>query len=413
MIRKGLFLYSPALVLTITWLITLFLYFINPFNLEEIRAYTWFVMLSGLACIYLGFFTAKLLADRFVLEPTVFSTETYPFDVDKLRTLLIILTILSFIGVVVKMYMFVQQVPSLDMFLTNSREVRKIFIRVESGEGINVPLYKFFSHMASLGGLSIIIAGTLSNIKKNTIITIMPLFVSAIYSVMTLQRVYFIKHYVLWLASAFLFVYFFPRAMQKLAFKKFLKKIFFAVFIAGFFLLFVLIIRALFDLGVTTDKVINSFYFYIAGNVFLLDKYLMIDQSYFLGTSLFRSFAAWFVGFGLVEEGALIAPHYEFYKIYNTFGNTFSYIRIPYEDFGIIGVIIVSYIWGWVGYYSTRILLKQFSFLKLGFSAMVLLSFFWSFYGFAWTHLTAILLMFFQLWLVDVVFVHRKKAKSR
>ena len=112
------------------------------------------------------------------------------------------------------------------MYLYNSREVRKALIIVEKGGGgINVPLYKLFSHMASLNTISIILAGAISTIKKNKIIALLPVVVAAIYSLATLQRVYFLKHYIIWLACAFIFIYYHPKDLQKEAFKSFLKKV--------------------------------------------------------------------------------------------------------------------------------------------------------------------------------------------
>lgn len=410
MIRKGLILYSPLTALTITWSVTFFLYFLNPFNLPEIKSYTWFVLLTGLLLIYLGFFTARLLNTGFEFESVVQEEENFPFSTDKIRILLIVLVFISFIGLISVMVLFFQVLPSFDMYLFKPDQVRKLLIAVSMGEaGINVPLYKIASHMTSLNSMAVIIAGAVSSLKRFRFISILPVVISALFSLLTIQRVYFIKHYALWIICSFIFIYYYPTHLQAYAIKKFIKKVVIFLLVAAFFLLSVLLFRTLFNLGITTDKVYNSFYFYIAGNVFLLDKYFYADQVLFYGASLFRSIVNWFVGFGLMEKSAIFYPHYNFYKIYNTLGNTFSYIRIPYEDFGIIGVIIVSYSWGWLGYIAIKRFLKSFSFAKMGIAAMFIYSFFWSFYGFAWTHLTAILLMFFQLFLVDVVFVKKVK----
>jgi len=173
-------------------------------------------------------------------------------------------------------------------------------------------------------------------------------------------------------------------------------------------LFFVLFLRHFFVLGSDLDKLVNSFYFYTAGPVFLLDKFFASDQPLLYGSSLFRSFVHWFIAFDLVEKTALMPQHYEFYHIYNTIGNTFSYIRIPYEDFGFYGVIGVSYLWGWIAYWGFYKYLSGFSFLKVGFAAMIMLSFFWSFYGYAWSHSIGLLLMFFQLYIIDLIFLKKR-----
>jgi len=413
MIRKSFVLYSPVTILTITWIVVFSLYLYNPFNLEPIRGFTWFVLGTGLLLIYLGFFTAKLLGYGFQVFTTFDQRNDFPFNIDKIRKVVLVLSIVSFSGVLATMFLFFQLLPSFEIYLLDPGMVRKLLIEASMGEkGINVPLFKIANHMASLNSMAIIMAGAISSIKRCRFISILPLFVSAVYSLMTLQRVYFIKHYMLWIICSFIFIYFFPAGMQKAAIKRFLKKILLFILIAGSFILFVIVLRTLFDLGVTTDRVINSFYFYSAGNIFLLDKYFISDPSFYDGASLFRSFVNWFVGFGLMEKSAVIYPHYEFHKIYNTIGNTFTYIRMTYEDFGVLGVIVISYIWGWLGFVAINSYLKSFSFAKMGIAAMFIFSFFWSFYGFAWSHLTAILLMFFQLYLVDVLFLRKRKIYS-
>jgi oligosaccharide repeat unit polymerase len=411
MVNRGFILYSPLLVLTITWVLIFFLFFLNPFDLPGVRLSTLFILLSGLFSIYAGFFTPKLLAEGFTIRISERSKkEELPFVLSTLKSLLLVLTVISFIGIFGQMYLFIRELNEVGKYLVEPEYVRRLFIQAQLGEtGINMLYFKLFSHMGSLNPVTVILAGVLSAIPKNKakLLSVVPVIIAALYSIALLQRVYFVKHYILWLAVSYLTIYFIPEMQKAEARKKFIKKLIIFILLTAFFLLFVLIIRAFFVVGSDLDKLLNSFYFYTAGPIFLLDKYLVTDPELLHGTSMFRTFVHWFISLDLMEKTLLMDQHYEFYKIYNTIGNTFTYIRIPYEDFGHIGVIVVSYIWGWVGYLAVSGYLKKFSFVRVGFAAMVIMSFFWSFYGYAWTYLIGLFIMFFQLFLVDLFLLNR------
>lgn len=213
----------------------------------------------------------------------------------------------------------------------------------------------------------------------------------------------------MWLACAFIILYYYPSTIQKQAFKRFIRKLFYFILISGLFIFLMIFIRHLFSPTTNFEKLFNSFYIYSAGNIFLLDKYLILEHNPLYGLSLFRSFVSWFARFGLMEPSSIIAPHYEFYKIYNVLGNTFTYIRFLYEDFGIYGVIVLSYAWGWFGFFIMTKFLEKFSFLRLGITSMIMFSFFWSFYGFSLIHITTMIWKLFLLYLIDLAFLNKYK----
>ena len=408
MIRRGLLLYSPIIILSISWIIILSLYFLNPFHLPWIRDYTLFVLFMGISMIYLGFFTAKLIGEQFTVYEQVKVSNDFPFSVEHIKWLVLIITIISLIGVLGRTYLVVNQLGGFEDFFTNPTYVRKFLIKVEEGDSlVNKSLFKLFSYMGSLNTITVIMGGAISTLKlKNIrIITLLPVVVAALHSLAGLQRVYFVKHYVLWIACAFLFTYYIPASVQKEAIKNLIKKILYFVVISVFFIVFVVVLRHLLVPGSKFETLINGFYIYTAGNIFLLDRYLISDPIYYYGLSFLRSFIKWFVAFDLMEKSSIIAPHYKFYRIIDSEGNTFTYLRMLYEDFSIFGVMIISYIWGWVAYYVVKIFLQKFSFFRLGLASMMIYSLLWSFYGFAWSHITAYILFQFQLYLVDYFYV--------
>jgi oligosaccharide repeat unit polymerase len=412
MANRGFILYSPLLVLFSIWAAVFFLYFLNPFNLPTVRFSTILLILMGISSIAVGYMTPKFLSEGIGVKKTSIKVEDFSFNISTLKKVLFVLTLISFIGLAGKMFLFIQQLQDVTAYVLEPNFVRKEFIRAEMGElAINMPLFKLFSHMGSLNPMTVVLGGVLaaSPIKRSRFLSVFPVIIAALYSIALLQRVYFVKHYIIWMAASYLMIYFIPDDLKQKAKKIFIKRLFTFVFMIGFFLLFVLIVRQFFVLGSDLDKLLNSFYFYTAGPVFLLDKYLVSDQPLHYGASIFRSFVHWFISLGMMEKSALIPQHYEFYRIYNTIGNAFSFVRIPYEDFGIYGVIIVSYLWGWIGYLVVSKFLSGFSFFRIGFASMVIMSFFWSFYGYAWSHSIGIIIMFVHLSLVDLYFHFRLK----
>jgi hypothetical protein len=124
---------------------------------------------------------------------------------------------------------------------------------------------------------------------------------------------------------------------------------------------------------------------------------------------MFRSIVSWLRAFGLLEKSSIIGPHYEFYPIYNTHMNTFTFIRIPYEDFKFIGLVIISYFWGFFSFIAMRFYLNKFTFIRLGIAATVTFYLFWSFYHFNWTDLTALI---YRLALLSAVDIYLRRFKS-
>ena len=414
MINRGFVLYSPLVVLFLIWSVVFILYLINPFDLSTVRTSTLFVIFAGIFSIVVGYLTPKFIKEGFSIKTAYVDVSEFPFNISTLKKVLFVLTIVSLIGLTGKMYLFIEQLQDVTSYLVKPNFIRKEFIRAEMGElAINMPLFKLFSHMGSLNPMTIVLGGVLAAtpVKRSRFLSILPVIIAGLYSIALLQRVYFVKHYVIWMAASYLTIYFIPNTLKQTAKKIFIKRLVTFFIMIAVFLLFVLLIRHLFVLGSDLDKLINSFYFYTAGPVFLLEKYLVSDQPLHYGASMLRSFVHWFIALGLMEKSTLIPQHYEFYRIYNTIGNTFSYVRIPYEDFGIYGVITISYLWGWISYWVISKYLSGFSFLRIGFASMVIMSFFWSFYGYAWTHLIGIIIMFLHLYLVDLLFFKKSKIK--
>lgn len=407
--NRSLLIYTPLLVFSLIWGVTFSLYLLNPFQLKPINGYTWLVVISGLSMVLLGFISAKLLSEGITITQPINKNHEFPFDLTGIKKFILIATTISLLGKIGTTYLIAKEVGGIDTFFVTPGFVRNFIKDTQYGNtSVSLFQYKMLSYVGSLLPINIILAGVISNLRKSWFYSLYPLTVAAFASVMTLQRVYFIKQYVIWLICSFIIIYFYPSLKQKEALKIFVKRVVYFLLISIIFLFLVVFLRSIFDPGAKLEKLYNSFYFYIVGNIYWLDIYLSYDNLTLMGASIFRSFIKWLVLFGVLDKESIIAPHYEFYRLYNTMGNTFTYIRVPYEDFKLIGVIVISYFWGMLSFFCIKEYIKKFTFVRLGFSALLILSLFWSFYGFNLIHITAWIWQLMLLSIIDKMYLKKQ-----
>ena len=167
----------------------------------------------GISSIAVGYMTPKFLSEGIGVKKTSIKVEDFSFNISTLKKVLFVLTLISFIGLAGKMFLFIQQLQDVTTYVLEPNFVRKEFIRAEMGElAINMPLFKLFSHMGSLNPMTVVLGGVLaaSPIKRSRFLSVFPVIIAALYSIALLQRVYFVKHYIIWMAASYLMIYFIP-----------------------------------------------------------------------------------------------------------------------------------------------------------------------------------------------------------
>lgn len=411
--RDSVFLYLPIQLFTMVWIVTIGLFILNPFNIPDIKFQTWFIIILGLLMIYTGFFTSSLLSGKSSIIKKKYQVFSFEY-IQILKRVLFVLTTLGLIGIIGKIYLILNAFGGIHEFISRPGEARYFIFDVELGKTtVNPLLYKLFSYFGSLIFITTILGGVLYTFPKSKLISIYPLFVSFIAALYTLTRGAFIQNYIFWLIAAFLSVYYHKQSYQRKAFKIVIRQGFYFVLIFFLFSLFILILRFFYTDPESFSIIFNSFYFYIAGNIVALDKYIMTWPDPLYGISIFRSIINWFYKFGLAETNQIMPLHYEFYYICkDTTSNTFTYIRVLYEDFNIYGVIILSYIWGFLSFIGMKFYIKEFSLLRLGLASMVVFSLFWSFYGFFWIHITHVIWRLILFGLIGYYINNKVKKKN-
>jgi hypothetical protein len=111
------------------------------------------------------------------------------------------------------------------------------------------------------------------------------------------------------------------------------------------------------------------------------------------GIVIFDSFIKWFMRFGILSSENIARVEYKFVDVGSSTMNTYSYIRILYEDFGILGLLSFSYIWGGVTSLATDRLFKRLSLVNLIIVILLSYSFFISFFSFSLHNIAMVVFM--------------------
>ena len=394
----------PIYVFSFIWCVTLSLFFLNPFDFPPISNYTWFVLICGISMVFIGFFSGKILSNDFNINiHSVYNNEKeLHFPVNLISKLILIFTSFSLLGILLKTYIVMNAMGGFYEYIMMPSETRDFILQIGFGEGpVNPITYKIVSYMGSLIFACVVVGGTIYTFPKKKLISVYPLFVSLIYSIVEFKRSSFVANYIYWLISAFVFIYYQPLKIQKKNIKSLFKQLIAFTIILVVFSLSILLMRYYYYTTSFKNVLINSFYFYIAGNIWFLDKFLSTDPELLYGLSLFRSIVSWFSRFGLMEKSKVLMHHYGFYTIKSVSMNTFTYIRVLYEDFGLIGVVFISYIWGIISYLVMKLYLNRFTFVRVGLVAIIVFTLIWSFYGFNLVYITSYIWRIIQLALLD------------
>jgi hypothetical protein len=88
--------------------------------------------------------------------------------------------------------------------------------------------------------------------------------------------------------------------------------------------------------------------------------------------------------------------------------NTFSFVKTFYEDFGILGVITGSILWGGATRYLTERVLRKFNMTNFFLLILITFSLVMSFYAFYFEGLTALVLYFVYMKVFDKKLIDKK-----
>jgi oligosaccharide repeat unit polymerase len=362
---------------------------------------TWLILISSILTVIVGYLT------HFFLSGSVFKTnnlDEYNLKADfkkhekrfeKVLTILISLNAIGVIGGVVYLSDLITQNNLNPMNPFWYRMFNSLLSKGELGFNLS---YSLFSYLILLQGVSIPLSGiyyVFINKKKHY--TLIVLALPILFGIITLQRYIIVSSLFYWVITVAIMISFLKNEERKRVRYKFLKHLSYIFFLFVSMIIFVIIVRMKIDQGGFSDKILiyslESIYRYVSGNIVALDNFIMSDFELKNGIVIFDSFIKWFMRFGILSSENIARVEYKFVDVGSSTMNTYSYIRILYEDFGILGLLSFSYIWGGVTSLATDRLFKRLSLVNLIIVILLSYSFFISFFSFSLHNIAMVVFM--------------------
>jgi oligosaccharide repeat unit polymerase len=396
----------PLLTFIFIWLFVISIYHFVPLGLPALHIETWTLIFISLFSLSFGYLTVFFLYEPFNIN-NEFNINKL-FNEHKIKFNILLIVIISLFGISGAIYKVSAHTGSIYEYLSNPISARNAIIYFEQKSIKDWDIfYSFSNYLVNFNYAALILGAVYFVIaKKKRVLSIIPLFVAIIYSVVTFQRYYFIQAVVIWFFSVLFFLSIANVPEKKRIVRSFMLYIFSGIFITGGLLLGIVLLRVDYGTGDvdyfrTIEWAFRTIVFYVVGNIVALDNFVMQENELLYGLSLFRGFIKWFIRLQLYDPELGKNIYNNFTNVGSSIMNTYSYIRPFYEDFGTLGLIIINYIYGFIGSIIVHVAIRNISLVKLHFAATIFFSLFLSFFNFTLLNFTmflflTIMIAFFQ-----------------
>ncbi len=373
------------------------------------------LILVGLFFILLGYF----FIDSFYLKNSnELPGDSNAVDINKdlLAKIILILSVLMGIGLFLLILQIRKITSNFSLYLINPFLVREKLIALHSGDmgGISAISYRFSTYLSTLmfplsvlGGIMAAQEGPKRHLGK------IPIILVIVYSVVNLNRFAFITSLGLWLLSLLYFIIFVDKEYRQKMIRRITWYIIIAFLLVVAFFVLILKLRTITSSSIE-DFAIRSIYSYFSGSGSALEKFLFFEPRHVWGASSFRSIFRWLTKFGLVDKSLVFGTHNVFTNVsvgQPLFMNTYTFIKSPFEDFGLIGVGVICSLWGMIARYLLERYFRKFSIGSLFWVSIMTFSFFMSFYEFFFQNLTLFVYWFLILYLVQYIMERHEEKK--
>ncbi len=375
------------------WLFIYVIYLVQPFEVDRIRGFTWLVLLTSNMSVIFGYYIPYHL-HRF--GKSFYSrqrTELLRFDNRKLMIIVVTIFLLSLIGNLAYIYLHSLEAGGLFEYFTRPWMARDITVMKAKEATVEWKYYEsVFSFFINLNYIGALFGGIFfATSKKYRFLAFLPLLLGFSQSVSTFTRRFVMESTFIWMISAFYVSVFITKESRKRVLSALLKILVFMLSLIAVYFISIVTFRThvLMKYYGQTGKIIEyigqNLYSYMVGHIVMLDWYLMEDVDLYYGTSLLKNLFKWFNLIGIYDNPKTI-PYmfwpYEFIRSKYIMMNTFTYIRIFYEDFGIGGLLVMSFLLGVAAYKLVVHYLKRFSLVKLFILSILCYNLFISFFDF-------------------------------
>lgn len=396
MINRQTYFYFPLLTFVISWIFIFILFQLTSIQMYSVRQSTLIILSASILLVILGFISYRLffMDDKWHIERFIPRDSHIDIDYHALSMIVAVLSLFVTIAIIVNTYLISSERGGFIEYITNPILSRKLVSDMAAGKNWRI-IYSLSSYGVSINFIGNILGGLLfsSQKKRHKLLSFVPVVIGMVIGLLNFSRYTLVNSILLWLFSIFLVTYFLDEQRRKAT----LRQLFFITL--GLIISFVFISYIIISLRsfTSSEKEIEKIYFlqmnyYIVGNIVALDRFFDQDLALHWGRSLFRSILKWLTRLGLWNEEDLMEANYSFVKInHNIVMNTYTYVRVLWEDFGLAGLLTGSFIWGFFSALTINRFLQKFTLFRLYLSAIVLIALFMSFFGFYFVSISIIL----------------------
>ncbi len=390
----------PLLLIVAVWSVVFLFYLTSPYPYLPIHFQTIVLILLSIISFIIGYIGFHIFYTKEIniMKPAdVNQVDSRILFYEKtLSKIVVYLSLIAFVGLLYKLLILSSYAGGVWEYLSNPIRARYI---VSSNVNKIGSQYLFketvVSYITNVNYIGLLFGGILFSVGgKYRKVSYLPLFISTLWSLITFQRWVLLMSIIYYLFSALYISYYLPLEFNKKVLKRIIR---IAWIVLVIFLLFTFILISVRQdieesgglssgKNVFVEYVLRSIHVYIVGNIISLDQFIQNSDHLYWGGSIFKVFFKWFARAGLYDVNQVIRTNYEFTWVGFETVNTYTYLRIFYEDFGQIGMILMSFLWGIIYYGVIHIFLKQFSMYRLFFVVVFIHAVLMSFYSFALTN---------------------------
>ncbi|MCB1176913.1 MAG: oligosaccharide repeat unit polymerase [Leptospiraceae bacterium] len=343
------YFYLPVNLFSISWILVFVLLFFIPPTYYKPSSTTLFIVTASIFSVILGYIFYRLF---FINHQLGFSiSENYKIAIinfEKLFILVFLFSIFTTIAIYVMLSVLSEARGGLANYFANPIMSRQLVAAANEGKNWSLTL-ALASYGGSLVHILCVLGGMLFLSQKihHKIISILPLIIGILYGISTFSRYTLITLISYWLLTVIFFSYYVNPELRKKAFVN-LAIIFLILSVLILFAFYLIVaLRSFTSHKSIFDIFLEQLYYYIVGNVIGLEQFFDQFKSFYWGTGIFRTVFRWLERLDLIENIVVPSTRFNFVKISPALHiNTYAYIRPLYEDFGTIGLLFLSLIWG-------------------------------------------------------------------
>jgi oligosaccharide repeat unit polymerase len=374
--------------------------------LKAVSSGTYFILYSAIFALILGYYIGVIFDKSQDSIPK--SNQQIQVNTFLLSKIVLVTSFIMLIGALLIALEVGSNLGGIGIYFSRPLMVRQFIVGVQNGYNEISVIYKVGGYLSNIGLMSTILGGILfSCSSKIRLIGLIPFPVLLISQLTIMGRYKFVSGLVFFFVAFILFSYFLNKESRKV---RLFEILFYGlVSLTGVFTLSYWVLKLRSPLA---DDIINllleSGYLYLSAGITAFDRFLSSDFIFLYGESSFRSIFKWLARFGLWPTDNVLSVNNEFVKVSANFStNTYTFVRSLYQDFGIAGLLLVSFIWGVLTKQVIFSTYRKFNLVKLLISAIFVFSLLISFFSFYFQGLSAI--VFWVLVMSTIHFLYGKK----